>query len=62
MKLLLVKGSVKAPERMSDVAEPTTRPGRTGAGALLLAVAVVLVAFNLCPAISPAARCRSWSR
>ncbi|WP_345612621.1 hypothetical protein [Pseudonocardia adelaidensis] len=44
------------------MAEPTTRPGRTGAGALLLAVAVVLVAFNLCPAISPAARCRSWSR
>lgn len=34
------------------VTEQTTRPGRTGAGSVLLAVAVILVAFNLRPAIT----------
>jgi MFS transporter, CP family, cyanate transporter len=37
---------------MSTVAEPTTRPGRTRAGPALLAAAVILVAFNLRPAIT----------
>jgi len=34
------------------MAQPTTRPGRVGAASALLAVAVVLVAFNLRPAIT----------
>ena len=34
------------------MAEQTTRPGRTGTGSALLATAVILVAFNLRPAIT----------
>jgi CP family cyanate transporter-like MFS transporter len=37
---------------MAAMAQPTTRPGRVGAASALLAVAVVLVAFNLRPAIT----------